>query len=871
MKKLLGIILLFFALIFSTFAFEIYNSDGVVASYFSMSNSQVFVKTSQNLSSFQVFYNISGNNFSNVVDLAKCDSLYCGDFSLINLITNNNGSFSGSSEFLIKVGSEMKKVYLDFEKPTFNLSSFEILSDVRKLNLKFDFSDNSNKISSVKLYQKDDSNLIFVKDVLNLSSYNFSLKEEGNLTLRFVVEDEAKNIYTFDSDFQIGDFFNPVITKTFVIFKDESFYLNFDISDDNLDKYEIIQSGISLSEDVSGTGLSKEIKVPFSSGKIIFRVLDIVGNQVNKTINLDTKITNNYLNKYSNQKNFKFTSDATNCFLEKLSDKSINKDFSKSSNTFSIDLDISQVKLYTLDFYCEKDGFRQYFNSDFYYDIEEPSESELSVSETNEGYLKLSWTESKDSQSPVKYYLYKDDSKIYTGTKLEYTDLKVIYPESYGYYLKVEDEAGNSVQSNQVKAVPKKVKVSFSSNINVNDVVEVDKSNYLFTLNTDEKSKVSVVVKNNDKVIFEKIIENTTSSKLDYNLELTEGINQILINIEDEFGNIESQTYFVTYLKPIEVVKVDTSSVKVVDSIENNQNNSVINETINESSLVVEDDSNIIFWLFLIIIVLILILYFGYNFVSFDAIKINKSKKNFKKNSSSKSKKMGIRKNIFKFEKKDDFGLEKSLYKVRKQRVERQKKLALEKKRLENKKELSEFSKNKINDISRKSSFNFTKDSLNKNNIILKREKTDLEEIPQTHQNLSKSNFSLFNKKKKEEPKKDDLSLYITKIRESKSWGSTKEYLMKTKLEKEKLEQDKLRAKQEAQNQKLAEQRAKQEEVQRKEEDKARKEQEKQRFKEERKIAKDSLNDYLGKRTKKKKSFFFAERAVERDLRNRRN
>lgn len=851
MRRIIGFLFLLFFLITSGFAFDVYNSDGTFATYFSINNPQVYVKTDQNLTFFNVSYEIFKTNFTNIVDLKNCSNIYCGNFSLLNLINISNNSFNGAIKFLIEVGNEQKVIYLDFEKPKFNLNNFSIIPLDKRLNLNFNFSDNSGIILSVKLYKKDGSNLLFIKDLVNLSSYNYSLTKEGNLSFQFVVEDEAKNSYIFNKDFLIEDFFEPEIIETYVIFKDNSYLLNFNIKDDNLANYEIIQGETKLSGLLVGNLINKEVLVPFNSGNIIFKVLDKAGNQKNKSINLDAKITNNYENKYSNKKIFKFTSDATYCFLENLDNLNVNKAFEKSSNTFSYNLDISKTKLYNISFYCEKEGFRQYFTKDFYYDINEPLKTELKIKKTLDGFLKLNWNESKDSESSIKYKLFKDDKLIYTGNKLEYTDIEVIYPESYGYYLQIIDEANNIVKSNEVKEVPKKVKVFFTSNIEQN--LKVDKSDYNLTLNTDKNSKVNVIVKNDGKILSENLINKSISEKLDFNLKFSEGINQVIVQIEDEFGNKLEETFFVTYDLPIVAIQ-ETIKEPVItkkDIIEEPENNTLVVEELKEES----SFSYLGFFIMIIFIILISVL-----FVSNYSGKDNFIKKKIKKN------------NRFIFDKKvkNDFVLEKSLSKIKSLRIEKQKQIELKKKKENNKKELTEFSKKKHQDLSNSSSFKFDISSLKKHGIRTKREREELEEIIEKRPEILKKSFFNF-KKKSNKKKEDDISLYINKVRNSKSWDSTREYLMKTKLEKEKIEQEKIREKEEALNKKIQAEREKKEEQLRKEEEKKRKQEEKEKERYEKNIAKQSLNDYIEKRTKKNRNLFFAEKSVERELKNRKD
>ena len=128
-------------------------------------------------------------------------------------------------------------------------------------------------------------------------------------------------------------------------------------------------------------------------------------------------------------------------------------------------------------------------------------------------------------------------------------------------------------------------------------------------------------------------------------------------------------------------------------------------------------------------------------------------------------------------------------------------------------------------------------------------------------------NFSkLFSKNRKNET--DDFSDYIMRKRSEKSWSNTKEYLMKTQVEKMQNEIEKIRKISEERDLQLKERQLKEEEIRKKQEDKERRILEKIKLNEDKQSAKKSLDDYLFKKTKKR-SWFFAESDVNRDLKSR--
>lgn len=878
MKRVISILSLFFVIIASINAFDIYNSDDKEVNYFSINAPQVYIKTDQNLTHFEVKYSISNLNYSNIIDLEVCENLYCGDFSLLNLINNANGSFAGATKFEILVNGNSNFVYLDFDKPIIELNNYIINSTKKNIELEFTYSDNSNKIDKVELYKTENSDLIFITDITNKTNYNYTLETEGNLTLLFKITDIAQNYNEVEYDFEILDFFEPIIIESFVILNSNSYELNFHVEDKELDRYEVKQNDLKFSGELSGSSMEKSIILPFDDGTVIFYVFDKQGNYLTKEIDLDTRIKNTYSSIYSNEKIFKFTSDANSCILQKINTKTKNEEFSKSSSTFSTNLDISSSDIYSLNFYCEKTGFRQYFTREFSYDIEKPTESIINVTKESDGSLKLTWTKSIDEQTDdVSYELYRDSKEIYSGSRTKYSDYGISYPNEYKYYVIAIDEAGNEVKSDKIEETPQKIKIEYTTSLKTNNIIKSDTLN--IEIDTEKNSIVTIIIKNNGQIISEKIIDNV-QLKITENLKFNVGSNQVIIEVVDEFGNIKTDTYFVTYEEPIliqETIEEEKPTIKQTEVLENS---TLINNTTKESA-----------FSFLWILVIILLL--GFSIYGFYLYYLDDNKKSSKPSYNKKPKINKIsfnkskKKDFFTAKRKNDFGLEKSLSKVKQKRINRQKELIEEKKRDENKtpKIFSEFEKTKFSDISKSSNMSFVNFGESKKKQRIKKTKSSIENIVdiseksesllnmrktsinKKQKKISKMNFSnLF--KQKEKPKSDEFSNYINRIKSQKSWTNTNDYLQSTYDKKQQIETEKLKKKQEEESLKLKELNKKDEEKLLKEEKKLKKQEAKREFDENRIIAKTSLDDYLNKR-KKKSRFFFAEREVERDLRSR--
>lgn len=88
-------------------------------------------------------------------------------------------------------------------------------------------------------------------------------------------------------------------------------------------------------------------------------------------------------------------------------------------------------------------------------DITPPTAPVLSINRTTQTEVSLIWSQSVDAESGIKEYrILRDGNKIHEGQSiLEYTDRTVTPDKSYRYLIEVEDNAGNTVISNEVVAI----------------------------------------------------------------------------------------------------------------------------------------------------------------------------------------------------------------------------------------------------------------------------------------------------------------------------------------------------------------------------------------------------------------------------------
>lgn len=882
MKKVFLILLLALLGINSVYSFDITDSSGNEKSYFSLNNPSILVKTSENLTNFTLTYTLS-QEIIKEVNLVPCDINYCADVSLLNLIVEQNSSVPEFITFVVNINNQSKEVYLDSKLPEVQFLNSSLNSSLKILTLNFNYSDNSNKIAKIDLYEEINAQNVFLKEVSNLSSYDYVVSSIGNKIFVLKATDFAGNVKETRQIFAVEDIFNPQISSYIITKKDDKISFNFKIIDDHVQKYEISQNNLTLSEYVSGSSIEKTIVLPFNSGNVLFKVYDQNSNTESKTLNLDSTINYKQEAKYSNKKLIEITSNANECTLTKFDSKDVNSKFEKSSNKFSISIYADSVKNYEFEFYCDLNNYREYFKSELYFDNIAPTKPELNLTRTNDGNIEVSWTAGIDNQSGVIFNVFKDSKKIYSGSKSTYLDKEVEYPISYDYYVEAVDEAKNFAKSNEISEVPKKVKIKNEINLKKDQVINY--SNFTLNLITDENTNISLFVKNGKTILFEKSLFNFTANSFSQDIMLEEGINEFQLTISDEFGNILKQTYFVTYQIPVvlnevvqqEVISEKNSSLYKITIAENitdilvpekaqefatnvvsNLSSVFIAENKVEEEKVLSYTKVGLFFLFVIFAVLI------WHYL-FNEDKLRQGIKDLR---------YLKEKDTLNFFRSKDKNLNSSLENIRKEREQKQhiKQIEEEKNKKEVTKERNEYQSQKFSDISKRDRISdrmFSEDK-RKINAIEKRPKPveqipvqkeqeefiDETELMKRHQEKLEKKSSFFDWFKAEEKKNDELLNYLNKEKTKKSWNSKTDFVFKEPVKevvkkeepKDNLSLDKANSS-EIKTTKVEEKiESKPEPVKNNQIDK-----------------KHMLDDYLGKAISKRRSFF-AEREVNKDI-----
>jgi len=824
------------------FSFSVTGEGGLERSFFSLNEPIVNVKSTQNISNFSVNYTLLGDTKTDYFNLSSCPEGVCGEFSLVDLFSSFNGTLTGSEEFIIKAGTQEKTITLDIEKPQIVINNSIMNVSSKQIQLEFTISDNSNKIRSLDLFKREAGTDNFITNLNGTNKYNYNFDSEGNLTLVLVAYDEAGNKEESEKSYYIEDYFEPTVKDISYSYNNDKYSLKFTTEDKELERYEISQGTLSVVETLSGKTATKTVELPFSSGEITLRVFDKLGNVKVQKLTLPSLISIKDEKRFSNEKTYSFTSGAKNCVLTKFESTNKNSDFSKSSSQFSINLDVSSNKKYDINFNCVQGILTQYFQKEFTYDTVTPSSTTLNIEKEDNGDLKLTWNESQDSQSDVSYKLIRnDDKKVYEGTKLKYRDSKVEYPTQYSYVVEVYDEAGNIFKSNEVSAIPLKVFVNVD--INLKSTQEVVGESFNLKLDTDKNSNVEVTVTNKGKIIFQQYYEKT--SNVNEKLSLKEGENLVDVHVVDEFENSFRQSYIINSTKGnvLNTIPKKTNEVKPI--IQPAENNTGTKEVVTENGF-----ANYI-WFLLILLVFVAFIFYVKN------IRLKtKGRKN---------------KRFSRFDKKrkTDNVLESSLKKIQENRFQRdkEKKFLFMKNKNLKQREKSEFEKQKIKDLEENKGKTQV-DYSHKKSEIEKRALNEHERAPQTKSRYVPPKKKSLKEKlfgKKQEKPKDEFSAYIMRKRGEQGWDSTKKYRESYQRELEERILEEQREREEEERLKLKRLQQEQELKQRKI-DEVKKEKEKP--KEPEKFDRRTLDDYLGKR-KKKKKFYFAEMFVNRDLKNR--
>ena len=872
MKKTFLLLFLVLFSICAGYSFEIQDSQGAQRNFFSLSDSVVSIYDDSN-ETLEVSYTLNSQETLLEYNLTQCDDDFCIELDLLTLFDSDNSSTTIPNEFDFSISNETKTVYLDVVKPDISIIDEVLNASLNQVEVEFTYSDNSNSFSLVELLVKENSNYVFDR-VLNSTSFVFELNEQEEFDYQIRVIDEAGNSNSISSSIEVGDIYEPILEEFVYTLKESTYYVEFEISDDTqLASYAFTQGSVSLEEDISGITFEKTVTLPFTKGDVSLVVFDENNNSFSRTFSLIDDISISSVKRYSNKEEFSFTSNANSCSLIEVDGSSDTSSFTKSGSTFKVDVDVQRFEDVLISFSCINDGFKKYFEKEFFYDTSSPEDIELTLEEKDNGEIYLEWTQSQDDHLDVRYILYRDGDEIYEGSKTRYEDDDVEYPQTYDYYVEVVDLAGNSEESAEIEGTPLKTDIEFFVSTSNNQVVQDSK--FFLKGALEDGATLEINVKYNGNLIHTKSLKGNSNDQFSTQVLLEEGLNSIEFLAQDELGNSKNSYLYVTY-EPVIVAHEENFESTVNNNVVQEEvivpNTAVIekedNSTLVEEEVVVEKDTS--YWLWFLIFLILLIVFIYIIFTKEDELR-EKFKRKTQKISNHYSK-----------SRKEDVILGKNLEKAKQERIKKQEQ-EREKKRKEEeakkRKKESEYQKQKLKELSEKKEVHFSdlsrKKAQRRVNKI-KRESSYEEELEKIKEEKpQKSIFgTLFAKSKPEEKKEDELSSYVQSQKSRKSWNDTYSY-RSSYVEQQKAQEEAKRkaAEEEKKLQELKTQeelskRQAAEDKKRKEEDIINRETSSEEFIKKSKEKRVDLDDYLGQRTKKKR-WFFAEREVERDLKSR--
>jgi hypothetical protein len=864
--KSLNLVVFFLFLVSLGFSIKVMDLNGEEREYFSYNVPDIIIETSNISNEIILSYNLNNNVINESYNLTSCvlnSSNYCLELNIFDLIQKTNNSIQASLKYNIYFQNLTNYFYLDLIPPRFDFINYSINKSSRNITIYFNYSDDFN-INKVGLYYINVSNNSsnFLSSLLNKSNFSFDILEE-NFKLKVEIKDNALNEVIKEKEYNIEDIFEPkILYYNFFESLNNNLKLNLSLEDNSvISKISLKYNEMEINLYPNQSNYINEIQLPKKENFKLL-VFDNNSNVLEKNFEILSSFDFNRVKEYSNKKEFLINIFADSCKLILLNGDLESKNFVKiNSNNFKLDLsefDLNEGKI-NIKFICSLNNYTKEFESYFYYDITPPKNIELKVEKLNDGKIKLFWDKSEDETGEVKYYIFKNDEKITSTSRNGFYDSDVLYPEEYEYHLEIKDLAGNSIISNKVKEIPKKVKFNFKTNIEKNNI-KVNNSKFNLILDLDENSIVDITLRNESGMIIYNDTILNSSSNIEILLNLNLGKNVLEIRGVDIVNNTKNFEYNIYYEEPKKILNLEEkdknfenlSLIKNDMILESNFNESQFNKS-ELSELNFSKNISFYFWIF-VLILLILLSSFYYSYLSKKDLisKRKKGEKDFMKSI------------LYSSNSKKDIYLDKEVKRNKEKIIKKKEEKNKVKDKSESKKELSPFKKQILKDISKKEKINLED--------ILKKENKNIK--IKNGFNKKKFNFinpfKIFKTKLEENKRKKDLELKkrqdpLNKYLEDKAyktrnfWNSRKEYLLRTRLEKEekkrKIEEEKLKEIQEKEKEKKDEERKKQLEL-----DKKQREMDlKNKLKEEKKLAKDSLDDYLKEKSKKRK-LFFAER-----------
>ena len=443
--KFLSLFIFSFLFINIIFSFNIYDIDtDKKENYFSIEKSKFYVIVDDKNFPINVKYEINNNTINKDFFLyEKCKKKNCIKFSINDFFIFKGDGIIIPKKINIGYKNDTKQIFFDIEKPIQKKFETEIDKVGKKLFFNFDFFDNRSGISEINIFlgKKNPKKLKSLNNNEKKFSYDILNKNIGETIFFFEVKDKVGNKLTKEIKIEIPDLYAPNY-KIGKIIKNENFNLDLDLFDnDKLKKIEIFNNGILLFEK-NLNSKNKNINFLINNTnlkKIQIKISDKSNNIFTDEIFLEDILNTNIINSLLKNTTFKITSNSQNCFLSKVSNKKILKNFTKTDiSNFEIILPNIAYPKSEIEFFCEDKIFKIYYKEKIIINenLSDKYNFDISVNKNKTG---IEIKRDNDKDKNLEYEIYRDGKKITNlNNGVNFLDNNLSSNKTYEYELIVK-------------------------------------------------------------------------------------------------------------------------------------------------------------------------------------------------------------------------------------------------------------------------------------------------------------------------------------------------------------------------------------------------------------------------------------------------
>ena len=455
-----------------SYGFEILDLEENRIKFISNKNDEILIKEDKEIKNFFIEYKINGVLKTKVFDYEEDSKNSFYRLSLLEIYIDNKDFLQIPKKIDVVSNLKRKQVLIDITYPEVKISNFEIDKKNKKLNFVFSYSDDS-KIKSSKLsyiYNKENKE---IKLNSPKQKVEIPLYKSGEIEILAKVEDEAQNEKNLLKKVTIEDIFNPELLNYFLEV-DEKTRLNVKAKDDDeIQKIEIFNGKNNKLIKRNLVKNTDNVDINFfdiiNLDGYILKIYDKSNNIFEKKVvlnkfNFEEKkiITTNLKKIEIKDKRIK------SCFLEKLNNNDVSKDFFKKNDMLLIDVNFLENQENEVEFYCITDNLKKHFKKKYFFDNKIDKNLKFGIEKTNLGFPKINIEKIEDISKPVTYQILRDDKVIFQSINLEeYYDGNLENGKNYSYKIKYFDSLNNyHISQNIIFNFEKKKDVEKINNLN---------------------------------------------------------------------------------------------------------------------------------------------------------------------------------------------------------------------------------------------------------------------------------------------------------------------------------------------------------------------------------------------------------------------